>query len=64
MRFETVIEQYHDEIYRYLWRMLPTRHREDAIEAEDLTQETFMRAYRAYGRLKPEARIQAVSLKF
>lgn len=60
MRFEDAIEQHHDEIYRYLWRLLAAsggaaRH----LEAADLTQETFERAYRAYGRLSPGSNVRA-----
>jgi len=51
-RFETLLEERHDEIYAYLWRLLDGASRADAaVEAQDLTQETFMRAYRAYARL-------------
>jgi len=52
-RFETLIERYHDEIYRYLWRLLRSSGRSDGGElAQDLTQDVFMRAFRAYGRLR------------
>jgi RNA polymerase sigma factor (sigma-70 family) len=52
--FEAVIEAHHGEIYRYLRRVSfrPT-------EAEDLSQETFLRAYRAYRRLGPDANVRA-----
>jgi RNA polymerase sigma-70 factor (ECF subfamily) len=36
----TVFETYHDRIYRYVSSMM-----QDPVEAEDLTQETFLRAY-------------------
>ena len=53
MRFETLLDEYHDEIYRYLWRLLAGAGRQDgAVGADDLTQEVFMRAYRAFGRLR------------
>jgi RNA polymerase sigma-70 factor (ECF subfamily) len=53
VRFETLIEQHHDEIYRYLWRLLNSAGWTDsAVEAQDLTQEVFLRAYRAFGRLR------------
>ncbi len=55
LRFETLIERYHDEIFRYLWRMLhDTPH-----EPQDMTQETFIRAYQAFGRLKPDSNHRA-----
>ncbi len=43
-----------DEIYRYAWRMVG-----DVHDAQDLTQETFMRAYAAFGRLKPNSNVRA-----
>jgi RNA polymerase sigma-70 factor (ECF subfamily) len=53
VRFETLIEYHHDEIYRYIWRLLNSAGRSDrAVEAQDLTQEVFIRAYRAFGRLR------------
>jgi RNA polymerase sigma-70 factor (ECF subfamily) len=52
-RFETLIERHHDEIYRYLWRLLRTAGRTDcAEEAQDIAQDVFVRAYRAFPRLK------------
>lgn len=41
--FEHLVHRYHGEIHAYCTRML-----RDAAAAEDLTQETFLRAYRAY----------------
>ena len=55
MRFETLIELYHDEIYHYLWQML----RGTSLDAQDFTQEAFMRAYQAYGRLRPDSNHRA-----
>lgn len=55
MRFETLIERYHDEIYRYLWRLL----RDSPHEPQDITQETFTRAYQAYGRLRADSNYRA-----
>lgn len=52
--FETVLEAHHAEIYRYLLRVTSW-----ASEAEDLSQETFLRAYRAYRALGPEANVRA-----
>src|SRR5206468_2626888 len=52
--FETIVGAHHSEIYRYLRRVTsrPT-------EAEDLSQETFLRAYRAYRTLGPDANVRA-----
>ena len=52
--FDTVVEAHHPEISRYLRRM--TSH---ASEADDLAQETFLRAYRAYRTLGPDANVRA-----
>ena len=59
-RFEDIIETYHDEIYRYVWRLLDgSRRSEGALEAHDLVQEVFLRAYRAYARLRPGSNVRA-----
>jgi RNA polymerase sigma-70 factor (ECF subfamily) len=56
VRFETLMKSHHDEIYRYLWRLLKSAGRTDRdVEAEDLTQEVFLRAYRAFGRLRQDS---------
>jgi len=52
--FETLLEAHHGEIYRYL-RRVTTR----AAEADDLSQETFLRAYRAYRSLPGDANVRA-----
>jgi RNA polymerase sigma-70 factor (ECF subfamily) len=52
--FETLVEAHHGEIFRYLARMTYR-----ASEAEDLVQETFLRAYRAYRGLTPDANVRA-----
>ena len=52
--FETIVATHHGEIYRYL-RRLSWR----AAEADDLSQETFLRAYRARERLTPDANVRA-----
>jgi RNA polymerase sigma-70 factor (ECF subfamily) len=54
-RFETLIERHHDEIYRYLWQMLRGTH----LDAADFTQETFIRAYQSYQRLRPDSNYRA-----
>ena len=60
MRFETLIELYHDQIYGYLWRLLNSAGSADsAIEAQDLAQEVFLRAFRAYGRLRRDSNHRA-----
>lgn len=59
-RFETLIERHHDEIYHYLWRLLNNAGWSDsATEAQDLTQEVFIRAYQAFGRLRSDSNHRA-----
>jgi RNA polymerase sigma-70 factor, ECF subfamily len=52
--FDTVVSTHHGEIFRYL-RRLAWR----VAEADDLSQETFLRAYRAWPRLTPDANVRA-----
>ena len=52
--FETILEAHHGEIYRYLLRVTSR-----ASDAEDLSQETFLRAYRAYRALAADANVRA-----
>ena len=52
--FEAVVAAHHGEIHRYLARV--TRRPSDA---DDLSQETFLRAYRAHGGLAPGANVRA-----
>jgi RNA polymerase sigma-70 factor (ECF subfamily) len=52
--FETLVEAHHAEIFRYLARVTAR-----SSEAEDLSQETFLRAYRAYRTLAPDANVRA-----
>jgi RNA polymerase sigma-70 factor, ECF subfamily len=52
--FDTIVGAHHAEIYRYIRRVTSR-----ATEAEDLSQETFLRAYRAYRTLGPEANVRA-----
>ena len=52
--FETIVGAHHGEIYRYLRRVTSR-----TAEAEDLSQETFLRAYRAYRTLGPQANVRA-----
>jgi RNA polymerase sigma-70 factor (ECF subfamily) len=43
--FNDLVEAHSGELYAYLWRLLGDEH-----EAQDCLQDTFLRAYRAYGR--------------
>jgi RNA polymerase sigma-70 factor (ECF subfamily) len=52
--FENVVSAHHGEIFRYLQRVIG-----QAGDADDLSQETFLRAYRAYGSLPGEANLRA-----
>src|SRR5213594_2156975 len=52
--FETIVAAHHAEIFRYLRRVTSR-----TSEAEDLSQETFLRAYRAYRTLTPDANVRA-----
>ena len=52
--FEEVLSAYEVELYRYLRRLTPT-----VEDAADLHQDTFLRAFRAYGRLGPGANVRA-----
>lgn len=59
-RFETLVEEHHDEILSYLWRIIHASGAAgQAIDPADLCQETFMRAFRAYARLHPESNVRA-----
>ena len=48
------MSDHHGEIYRYALRVTGRR-----SDAEDVSQETFLRAFRAYGRLAPDANVRA-----
>jgi RNA polymerase sigma factor (sigma-70 family) len=52
--FEAVMTAHHAEIYRYLRRVTFR-----SSDAEDLSQETFLRAFRAYRALPPDANVRA-----
>jgi RNA polymerase sigma-70 factor (ECF subfamily) len=52
--FEALMSEHHAEIYRYILRVTGRRH-----DADDLSQETFLRAFRAHRRLPPDANSRA-----
>ena len=52
--FDTVVTTHHGEIFRYLRRLCWR-----AGEADDLSQETFLRAYRAWRGLAMDANVRA-----
>ena len=52
--FEVIVAAHHGEIHRYLARVTSR-----ASDADDLSQETFLRAYRAFGALPPSANVRA-----
>jgi RNA polymerase sigma-70 factor (ECF subfamily) len=52
--FEAVVTTHHGEIYQYVRRVTAS-----AAEADDLSQETFLRAYRAYHSLDASANVRA-----
>lgn len=56
MRFEELIDRHHDELLRYLARLTD---RGTSAGPEDLVQETFERAYRAFPRLKSHDNLRA-----
>ena len=45
--FEELVERHSAEIFAYVWRLLREAH-----DAEDCLQETFLRAFRSYGRVR------------
>jgi len=52
--FELLVDKHSEELFAYLWRMFG-----DSAEAQDCLQDTFLRAYRAYARLKGDANMRA-----
>ena len=52
--FESIVAAHHGEIHRYLVRVTLR-----PGDADDLSQETFVRAYKAYGALPPDANVRA-----
>ena len=53
-RFEAAVTAHHGEIHRYLARTLTRR-----SDADDLAQETFMRAFKAFRSLPTDANVRA-----
>jgi RNA polymerase sigma-70 factor, ECF subfamily len=45
--FDELVEKHSGEIFAYVWRML-----RETSDAEDCLQETFLRAFRSYGRVR------------
>lgn len=54
LSFEQIQKKYEVKIFNLILRTVGTDHREDA---EDLTLETFLNAYRAWSRFRGEARV-------
>ncbi len=52
--FDAIVAAHHGEIYRYLLRATGR-----TSDADDLSQETFLRAFRAYRSLPPDANTRA-----
>jgi len=52
--FEAVVTMHHAEIHRYVARVTGR-----ASDADDLSQEVFLRAFRAHASLPPEANVRA-----
>ncbi len=52
--FEDLIKNHNREIFVYLWRMLP-----NTEEAEDCLQDTYIKAYKAFPRLKNHDNLRA-----
>jgi len=60
LRFEEMVGRYHDEIFTYVWRLLRTQNSHDgASDAEDVVQDVFFRAYKAFGRLDSDSNHRA-----
>lgn len=52
--FEALVQAHAGELFAYLWRLFDGR-----LEAEDCLQETFVRAFRAFPRLKSHRHLRA-----
>lgn len=53
-KFEFMVRAFSADVYRYAYSLCRDRH-----TAEDLTQETFARAWKAFGSLRDEASVKA-----
>ena len=53
--FEHLVETYGREIYVYLWRLFDA----SVEDAEDCLQDTYLRAFQAYYRLRPDSNYRA-----
>ncbi|MDX1934888.1 MAG: sigma-70 family RNA polymerase sigma factor [Capsulimonadales bacterium] len=51
--FERIYRRYEEAVYRYAFRLL-----ENADEADDMRQETFVRAYRSLARFRGDCRLR------
>ena len=51
--FAAIYDRYHRAIHRYVYRLLG-----DAAQADDVTQETFIQAWRSLGQLRDEERLE------
>jgi RNA polymerase sigma-70 factor (ECF subfamily) len=52
--FDELVERHSGEIFAYAWRLL-----RDAHDAEDCLQETFLRAFRSYSRVRAGSNYRA-----
>ena len=52
--FAQLVAQHHREIYLYIWRLT-----HGSSETDDLCQDTFLRAYKGYGKLPEDANTRA-----
>ena len=52
--FETLVELHSGELFGYLWRLMG-----DEADAGDCLQDTYLRAFRAYGRLQDFRHLRA-----
>lgn len=52
--FEAIFVQYKEQIYNYLYRLIG-----NAEDASDLTQDTFLKAYRALPKTSPDLNLSA-----
>lgn len=53
-KFEQIVEAYHKEILNFHYRLVGNR-----FEAEDLAQETFIKAYKRFGSLQEQEKVKS-----